>query len=444
MNGADHAFAQSDLPEIIEKINKKNSNIKAIHSTLSNYIHDVREYHKNNSVPLQRVSGELRDTREACILTGSQSTRSDVKIINNKVEGLLERWMEPFTSISWLLGYTYPGEEIKKSWEYLLENHSHDSIACSSVDSTYRQVITRFEWAEELAKDIVVDSLKRICRQISQGSHQEKMIVIFNPLCWERNEIFTTEFDIPKALNIKYPKLLFNEKDIPIVIHNITETDAIKYNPLMGMLDVIPVNRYKISIRLNNVPEIGYKALKIVDDNKSVSIKSNLTSLCNVIENDYMRIEFNPDGTFNIYDKINDYSYRSMHYFEDCGEAGDGFRHEKPQIDQTISSKGTDANIAVIENNPLRITYKIDIKLELPESLNENKCIRKANTAFCYISSLITFTDGCPRIDIHTNIKNSTKDHRLRVVFPTNINTEFSFAEQPFDVVKRKNQASGF
>jgi alpha-mannosidase len=64
---------------------------------------------------------------------------------------MFEKWMEPFTTFCWMLGAKYPSSLIWRAWEYLLQNHAHDSMACSSTDATYHQVKTRFEWAEELA-----------------------------------------------------------------------------------------------------------------------------------------------------------------------------------------------------------------------------------------------------------------------------------------------------
>ncbi len=113
-------------------------------------------------LPFGVTFGEMRDSTENSILEGSQSTRSDVKSINSRIEHLFEKWMEPFAAYAWLLGDEYPTSEIWKAWEYLLQNHAHDSMACSSVDSTYHQVLTRFEWAEELGQEIVEESLQRL------------------------------------------------------------------------------------------------------------------------------------------------------------------------------------------------------------------------------------------------------------------------------------------
>jgi mannosylglycerate hydrolase len=45
------------------------------------------------------------------------------------------------------------------------------------------------------------------------------------------------------------------------------------------------------------------------------------------------------------------------------------------------------------------------------------------------------------RVDIKTTVNNVCKDHRLRALFSTGIDTVESYAETPFAVVKRKHQA---
>ena len=53
------------------------------------------------------------------------------------------------------------------------------------------------------------------------------------------------------------------------------------------------------------------------------------------------------------------------------------------------------------------------------------------------IVSEITLTDGVPRVDILTTVFNAAEDHRLRVHFPSGIQTAVSNADQHFGVIKR-------
>ena len=143
MNGMDHCFAQPDLPAIIEKINGTMPGLHAEHATFAQYIQAVKSYHEQNQIPYTQLRGELHDSKESWVLVDSQSTRAPVKLANDRIERLFEKWLEPFSAFAWLLGQPYPQAEIWHAWEYLLQNHAHDSLACASVDPTYHQVMTR-------------------------------------------------------------------------------------------------------------------------------------------------------------------------------------------------------------------------------------------------------------------------------------------------------------
>ena len=53
------------------------------------------------------------------------------------------------------------------------------------------------------------------------------------------------------------------------------------------------------------------------------------------------------------------------------------------------------------------------------------------------IKTYITLSVNSNRLDIKTIFTNNSENHRLRAVFPTDINTETVFADGQFDVIKR-------
>jgi len=447
LNGVDHSFAQYDLPEVVNKINDKSDNVVAVHSNLPEYIESVREYHKKTSLPFEQMAGEMRDSSESHVLEGSQSTRSDVKIINSRIEGMFEKWMEPFAAYAWTLGVPYPENEIWKAWEYLLQNHAHDSMACSSVDSTYHQVLTRFEWAEELGQEIVEESLQKICNQIvleDKTGKRDKVLALFNPLCWKRSEVITTTLDIPKALGIVNPKLMDECSEVPFIVNSKREAVIVKFNPRRGHPDAIPVERYEVSFKAVDIPANGYKALSIQDSKCQRHIAGSLVKNNNTMENEHLRVKINRNGTLDILDKRSGKEYPSLHFFQNSGEAGNGFEHKAPEKDKVVFSTGIGADISVVKDTALEAVFRTDIELMIPKGLNSNIQSRSEETVSCKISSLLTLKTGAARVDIETRIDNRAFDHWLRVVFPSGIQTDLSYAEQPFDVVERNVKTPDF
>ena len=447
MNGADHAFPQSDLHDVLGRINEEMPGIEAIHSTLPDYVNAVRREHEEKEIAYQIVEGELRDSTEARLLPGSQSTSTDIKIINSRIERMFEKWVEPFAAFSWMLGFDYPQSLIWKAWEYLLENHEHDSLACSSVNSVNRQVRTRFEWAEELGKEIVSESLQRICRLVTNegvSEEKEQNLVIFNALNWTRSEVITIDLDVPDALKIERPMLMDRESRVPMIIHGETHQSYLKYNPREGISDFIPTTRFRATLSLHDIPGIGYRALRLTDSITPAARVEGLVKSDTTLENEYFILDFNANGTFDITVKSSGMIYESLHYFEDNGEAGDGFRHDAPVNDQTILSLGAITGTAVVENNHLKATIELRMNMNLPKCISSDRKTRSTERVPCSIISYITVMRGVPRVDIQTRIVNNAMDHRLRVIFPAGIKSEHSYAEQPFDVVERPIAAPEF
>lgn len=454
MNGIDHQFPQSDLPEILQKIKQLRPDYKIEHSTFQKCFDTVKEYIGKNKIELETASGELRDHSEGLILPGSQSTRADVKMMNNRIEGLFEKWMEPFASISWMAGASYPGAEMYKAWEFLLQNHSHDSLACSSTDHTYHQVIARFEWAEELGEEIVHDSLQLLCNAAAGAAGgaatdnvpaadgpsptaDDLTVLIFNPLGWSRSEVLTTIFDVPQTLGMEHLRLMDGDREVRLEVLKKWQTLDLKFNPKQGISDWIPVDRFLVTVAAEDIPALGFKRYTLQKRAVKKWYKKELITAANSVENEYIKLTVNSNGTFDLLDKQTNTLYSSLGYFEDCGEAGDGFQHIAPMNDTVANSLGSSAKIKCITESSLKVVFQIDLDFFIPESLTPDKIERTEETVPCHITTLLTVTEGSPRVDIETTVNNKAKDHRLRTAFPSNIRSDKSFAEQPFDVVER-------
>ena len=57
-----------------------------------------------------------------------------------------------------------------------------------------------------------------------------------------------------------------------------------------------------------------------------------------VMENEYLRVSFNANGTYNVLDKANGKSYEGLGYFKDTGEIGNPWEHIVPENDETFTT----------------------------------------------------------------------------------------------------------
>jgi mannosylglycerate hydrolase len=437
LNGIDHAYAQQDLVSIIEKAQDLIPGVRVLHSTIPDYIQTVKEAHARQEIPLQTHHGELLDSNEA-VLKDIHSFRCDQKALNRQVESLLERWAEPFACLAWLAGNTYPQEELWKSWEYVLQNHSHDSLGCSSVDEVYRQVMGRYESAAGIASEIREESLQFLCRQIQlKASETEMQLVVFNPLSWARDEWVFATLDLPLALGIETFALFDREQEVPYTIFEQTDTFRVRFNPQRGHSTRTPVRQVKIGFWAASVPGIGYKSYKISGTRPVQKTFPALSPEPGMLENEFLRMKINPNGTYDLDDKTTGSVFRELGFFEDSGEAGDGYNHTRPEHDEIITSSSSQAEIRLIRDDGLHAEYQIALQLDLPEGLDSERTRRSDHRTPCKITQILTIHRFSRRVDIRVTIENQQRDHRLRLVFPTHLQSNFSWAAMPFEVVKR-------
>mgnify|MGYP006306037443 CR=1 FL=1 len=98
---------------------------------------------------------------------------------------------------------------------------------------------------------------------------------------------------------------------------------------------------------------------------------------------------------------------------------------------------GGETIIELVEEGPVKATYKIEKKMQLPESLADNNKSRADKYKSYRICSYISLSVNSNKVEIKTEINNKIKDHRLRVCFPADIQADYSYAGSQFDIVKR-------
>jgi len=136
-----------------------------------------------------------------------------------------------------------------------------------------------------------------------------------------------------------------------------------------------------------------------------------------------------------IIDKINNKKFKNCNRFVDGGEAGDEYTYSPPLNDEIIISQLN--NISTKDVGPAEATLKVSGKLMLPVGLKSGRKSREDKQIECPIESEVKLFSEIRRIEFKTKFDNKVSDHRLRVEFPTNIKTDYVYADGHFEVVKR-------
>lgn len=437
MNGVDHMYPNPEMKGTLAKIEALHEDIVAVQDTLKGYIEAVES---SLDKPLTTYKGELRDPREEYILTASQSMRMDIKKYNGRMQDALETRVEPMIARMQALGEKHmPMAHLKKAWEYLLQNQAHDSLCCANSEPSYREIYTRYEKCDDIAREISTELEQRMIRRI-KGLPQDA-IVVYNPTTFERDE--PLDFEIITAVETGWntqPHLSYDGQDIPLYIHSVRSDALLRYVPFSGLVGQIPVRIFKVTADVGKISAGGYKAFSLTLGAAHAKPVEGIVNGPDALENEYLRVKINANGTMDVFDKARNQTYREVHRFMDDGEAGCGFMHIAPTGDFLAVSSGAGLNLRIMDNSPLRGVIRMRQVFRLPKSLTPDMSARSEESTDVVITTDVILRKGARHVEYKTTIDNTACDHRLRIAFPTDTQTDQGYAGQPFDVVRRPVQ----
>jgi mannosylglycerate hydrolase len=434
-NGCDHLEPQPELPDMIDYANSKLEDIEVVHSTFEEYVEKVL----SEEPKLGTVKGELHRGRYHPLLLGVFSTRLYLKKENFATQRALEKYAEPISSLAWLKGKPYEGAFLLRAWKYLISNHPHDSICGCSVDEVHRDMLPRFAAARQIADIMFDESTRYIVDRInSKKEGARAAVVVFNPHSWTVTDVAKLHIEFPVSPDQTIHNIIVRDETGKIVASQLENIKvSLPYHPH-------PLNQLvwsgDISISAENVPPLGYKTYYLEEVRETKRISTLLIATPTSLENAFLRVDMNPNGTIDITDKRSGQVFRGCNLFEDTEDIGDEYNYSPAPNSETITSSGANAHISLLQRGPVSATIKVQLTLYLPESIDETRTSRSKELVPCPITSYITLHAGIPRIDIETIFENKAKDHRLRVHFPTNLFANDCLADVQFGVLRRNIQ----
>lgn len=440
MDGVDHVFPNPLTPEIVRLVNEGYPDGEMIHTTLPLFLEEL----KQDLPVLNTVQGELRGGNRCwwlqALFTNVLSSRIHLKQLNHRVEHLLEKWVEPFAAWAWSQGATYPEAFLDKAWQYLLQNQPHDSICGCSVDQVHKDMLYRYDQALIIGQELLDESLRYLASAICPGTpgHRGLLMVLFNALPYQRSETVVSRIQFRADENLEPFELLDPAGNtVPYQILDYEELGEM-IRPDKAEIPGHTLFKFvTIAFLAENVPACGYAAYSIRKREGIKRYEGGLVTGAHCMENPYLKVEINGDGTLTVTDKATGQIYRNLGTFEDDGDAGDGYWYRPPMLNSLQSSQGRAARITLLQTGPVLAQYRIDISLSVPESLTADKRSRGGKWVDLPISMTVSLGSRAKRVDLQIEVNNLAKDHRLRVCFPTGAATALSWAESAFDVVSR-------
>jgi alpha-mannosidase len=441
-NGSDGSPPQAHVPEVIKYANEKLEDTEIFHGTLQQYIDLVR----SSATRLPRYRGELRWGRYNLILGGVYSARTYLKQANAQTQTLLEKYAEPFAAFAYaMVGDEYPAAFFSRAWHLLLQNHFHDTICACSQDKVYHDAMMRYAQSQQIAEKLKERSLKVLVREIQTQTEMSNAtaLIIFNPLSFERTEVATKKIYLPVEAEGQLAPYVVKDAEGKVIPSQIRHQRIREHFQPTFWDKHYPTGKrmreFDISFIAEAVPPCGYKTYYLCPE-RTVAQTDGLSVTARGMENTFLSVSINPNGTLNLTDKCSGQSYSDLHFFEDvesvCGE----YNHYTSPNPQVFTSLSEPARITLVESGPICATFKIELEMLLPEAATEDVQGRSEKLVPCPITTYVTLSAHSRRLDFRTIVDNRAKDHRLRVRFPTGIRTDSVHAEGQFHVIQRNIQ----
>ncbi len=454
MYGSDFSTPNHQLTRIVKEAN-------ALFDDIEFEIADLEEYadilHSQLDLKqLRVVEGELRDGPANKCSANALAVRMPIKLLNKKVENLLLRKAEPLASMVYMLGAEYPVGMFAKAWEYMLKSHPHDSINGVGQDKSAADTIYRLEQAKEIAEVLCIESAAKLAGMLdtSRYAPETQLVLLVNPRPEPVCEIIEMRIDTPREQCVES----FVLRDPAGECLRVQHIGRCEMKVPVNDFDARPwpfyVDRHDVIADTGVIPAGGYKLLEVVPEKHFMRSREWWPSqTCNdgcdisraprSLENEFLKVVAEPSGTVTLFDKSIGREFSGLLEFEDSGDSGDYWAHYKPRRNRLVYSAGGHTEIWIEENGPLSATLAIRIEMSLPgevaytDSKLQGDGERSGSERTLPIVSRLTLRHGERSLRVRTAVENCVADHRLRVLFPTDMQSDFADASGPFCVTRR-------
>jgi mannosylglycerate hydrolase len=370
------------------------------------------------------------------------SARTNIKQDNFITERDVTYYAEPMSVFASLCGAPYPQNFIDLSYNYLLQNHGHDSIGACGRDVVYEDVLYRSRQSREVSSCIIERAIMDIAGDIdlSGWSSSDMAIVVYNPAPFKRSEVIDMIVEIPLEWNCESFEIL--DSDGKKVDMQICEKIKAYYSVVQSPNDTantFPSSRYHVKVELKDIPGMGYKTFKAVPvKNPRFPQPKTICPSVNTMENEFIAVKINSNGTMDIKDKATGKLYQGLGYFRDTGETGNPWEHIPPQKDIMYTTLSEKADISLISDGELEASYRVELNWALPEGRSADEKTRSSHFKPYRIVNTVTLRKDLKWVDVVTEVDNNVEDHYLQVSFPTGIKAQNVDVQGQFDVISRQ------
>lgn len=437
-NGGDHLMPQHiNLRERLDNLQVLfDGSITISEGDYETYFKEIQ----NTCLTTEVIEGELRCNQKAYLLPNVLSTRIYLKQQNQQIEDELTGYTEPLLTLASIETGNYPKKYVENTWELLLQNHPHDSICGCSIDEVHQEMETRTMKLSQRLSSLQEQALikMQIFDSAMSGEGKSKpfddysIFSVFNPhphpfTGWIRGVIWLSKNDSFESLVVTDS----NGENCRLSVLNSWEGTYF-YSPVDEFPTALPVRYYEIDFYAKDLPGVSLQSFQ-VSEGYNAAVRTGEDRP--FIENEFLSIQLENDGTLLLYDKVNNSTHQKQQQFFSSMDAGDEYNYSPP-VNDVITLGKLVGNSVRKQGQGVQILF-YDIELCVPKELHISRLRGVDDKVFSRISVEISLYESDPTARVKVTIGNHAKDHRIRMKFPVGRNVEYSYSDSSFDFVKR-------
>ncbi|HDV8212346.1 mannosylglycerate hydrolase [Enterobacter hormaechei] len=426
-NGHDQMPLQQNIFAVMDKLRE----IYPQRQFVMSRFEDVFDHIDAHRDELATLKGEFIDGKYMRVHRTIGSTRMDIKIAHARIENKIVNVLEPLATLAWTLGFEYHHGLLEKMWKEILKNHAHDSIGCCCSDKVHREVMSRFELAEDMADNLTCFYMRKIVDNMPQS--EEDKLVMFNLTPWPREEVINTTIRLRAS---QFRLLDDRGNEIPYCLRSAREIDP-------GLIDrqIVHYGNYdpfmEFDIQLNQIlPSMGYRTLYIEPHVAGKLLAAEKSSEA-LLENAFWEITLNDDGTLRLLDKASGLIYDRALEIEESSDDGDEYDYSPSREEWRLTSAQGEHEVEVI-HEAWQSRAVIRHRMAVPADLAERSARQQTGTLEAELT--VTLSHNSRRIDVEARLGNHADEHRVRVLIPTPFTTDTVLADTQFGSLTRPVQ----
>jgi mannosylglycerate hydrolase len=437
----------SSCPDIreVQMIADCNASLKdkadVFHSSFEDFQNEVC---KNVNGDLPSVKGEMRHyftKGSTSVLFGwIISARMGIKQDNFVTERALINYAEPLSVFASLLGAHYPQGFVDTAYNWLLQNHGHDSIGGCSRDIIGQDMVYRSRQCREISSCLTERAMIDIVGAINLSKYkpEDMAIVVFNPASFARSEVLPVVLDIPQEWKCDGFEIV-DDKDEKVCIQS---GENAKSYPIVqspnDTANMFPMVSHDIRALVKDVPPMGYRTFFVRPKQKSRSVKAKSMLVGpHTMENEFITVKINGNGTLTVTDRTTGKVFEELGYFKDSSEIGNPWEHHTVSQESVYTTLHEKAKVTLMRDGELETSFNIRVEWALPEGRTKDDKCRSEHLKAYIINNTVTLRRSQPWVEIVTSVDNNVEDHYLQVAFPSNIKSDKVTVQGQFDVLER-------